>query len=382
MNRNLYRLMWMQDAVPGRTVLGMLLIALASMPSAAQETLRDVLGSTYREKMVFAVYDFPSVDIQPAEIERVVLNAIRLYARDASVRHGIPPATPYPAQPGRMMLQEQGNGRPKTVCSGEIFSLSGLDTSGVRYGEITGHRACLFPYARGYRLNYIAIYGQQSGIGNPNHNVAAAMAGRALANLFGIGDSSKFIVKILDRMESGFKDVGMPFRLVQLHPANMEGRTVVADDLPAQHPDAGGALPAPQGQTTLPQPVMAGGNQTYPPQQNLPSELEKLRQTLIEQRDLARQQMAQGGSQSTYSQDQMRKASARKELHAMGFQYFSREQFLEAIKRGDRLIVELFVSAGGVSLSVSDNHRQTPLRVAEDAGQNELAEFLRSKGAK
>ncbi len=66
----------------------------------------------------------------------------------------------------------------------------------------------------------------------------------------------------------------------------------------------------------------------------------------------------------------------------MGFQYFSREQFLEAIKRGDRLIVELFVSAGGVSLSVSDNHRQTPLRVAEDAGQNELAEFLRSKGAK
>lgn len=371
-------------------LLGVFVSTLVSMPAPAQESLSDLRGSTYREKMVFAVYDFPSPDAPIAEIERIALSAIRLYARDAQVRHGIPPSPPYPAYPAKMTLQDQGSGRPKATCVGELFSLSGLDTAHARSGEITGHRACLFPYAKGYRLNYFALHGQQSGLGNSNPNVTAAMAGRALANLFGIGDASKYIEKILDRMESGFKDAGIPFRMVQLHPANMPGRTVVADDLPPPQPAqpiAASVEPvqtvvAPQQPQPQAQPIATSVQPVYPGQQNLPPELEKLRQTLIEQRELARQQMAQRGGQSGFNSEQQSQLAARKELHAMGFQYFNRDQFLDAIKRGDRLVVELFVTAGGVGLNDAGANQLTPLKVAEASGQQELASYLRGKGAK
>lgn len=371
-------------------LLGVFVSTLVSMPAPAQESLSDLRGSTYREKMVFAVYDFPSPDAPIAEIERIALSAIRLYARDAQVRHGIPPSPPYPAYPAKMTLQDQGSGRPKATCVGELFSLSGLDTAHARSGEITGHRACLFPYAKGYRLNYFALHGQQSGLGNSNPNVTAAMAGRALANLFGIGDASKYIEKILDRMESGFKDAGIPFRMVQLHPANMPGRTVVADDLPPPQPVQAIAasvepvqtVVAPQQPQPQAQPIATSVQPVYPGQQNLPPELEKLRQTLIEQRELARQQMAQRGGQSGFNSEQQSQLVARKELHAMGFQYFNRDQFLDAIKRGDRLVVELFVTAGGVGLNDAGANQLTPLKVAEASGQQELANYLRGKGAK
>lgn len=332
----------MRNIVRG-ALLGALAFTMAATPSSAQESLRDIMGSTYREKMVFAVYDFPSPDIQPSEIERIALNAIRLYARDTQVRRGIPPVQPYPALPAKMQFQEHGGGRPKTVCTGELFSMSGLDTTHARSGEITGHRACLFPYAKGYRLNYIALYGQQSGIGNPNPNVAAAMAGRAIASLFGIGDASKFIEKIIDRMESGFKDSGIPFKLVQLHPANMPGRTVVADDLPPSQPDqAAVGVPTETGPTP----------------------------------------MTINGRQPGFNQEQQARLSARKELHAMGFQYFNREQFFDAIRRGDRLVVEIFIAAGGIGLDESDGNQQTALMIAEKAGRGDLAAYLREKGAR
>ena len=379
----------MKNKVRG-ALLGVLAFAMAAAPSSAQESLRDIMGSTYREKMVFAVYDFPSPDIQPSDIERIALNAIRLYARDTQVRRGIPPAQPYPAFPAKMQFQEQGGGGPKTVCTGELFSMSGLDTTHARAGEITGHRACLFPYAKGYRLNYIALYGQQSGIGNPNPNVAAAMAGRALASLFGIGDASKFIEKIIDRMESGFRDSGIPFKLVQLHPANMPGRNVVTDDLPpsqaaqavASAQAASGPAPSTLLQAGPAQATVTVVEQGYPAQQNLPTELEKLRQTLAEQRELARQQMAQKGGQPGFNQEQQTRLSARKELHAMGFQYFNREQFFDAIRRSDRLVVELYIVAGGIGLDETDGNQQTALMVAEKAGHSSLAAYLREKGAR
>lgn len=45
---------------------------------------------------------------------------------------------------------------------------------------------------------------------------------------------------------------------------------------------------------------------------------------------------------------------ARKELTAMGLQYFDQSQYLAAIARGDRLAVELFTIGGGVSIINAD----------------------------
>jgi len=39
---------------------------------------------------------------------------------------------------------------------------------------------------------------------------------------------------------------------------------------------------------------------------------------------------------------------ARKELHAMGLRYWDEQQFLEAVRRGDRMAVDLFLAAGGL----------------------------------
>ena len=39
---------------------------------------------------------------------------------------------------------------------------------------------------------------------------------------------------------------------------------------------------------------------------------------------------------------------ARKELHAMGLKYWDAQQFLEAVRRGDRIAVDLFLAAKGL----------------------------------
>jgi len=43
-----------------------------------------------------------------------------------------------------------------------------------------------------------------------------------------------------------------------------------------------------------------------------------------------------------------RAIQARKELHAMGLRYWDEQQFLDAVRRGDTIAVELYLAAGGL----------------------------------
>jgi CheY-like chemotaxis protein len=45
---------------------------------------------------------------------------------------------------------------------------------------------------------------------------------------------------------------------------------------------------------------------------------------------------------------------ARKELTAMGLQYFDQSQYIAAVSRGDKLAVELFVIGGGVNVKITE----------------------------
>lgn len=173
---------------------------VVSLNAQAQNLITELSGSTYREKTVYAVYDLPGTDIKVETIENAVLDAIHLYARDARVQQGIPPS-PFPDYPGQMTLGRRMSGGPKPDCAGEVFSIEGIDSSMAKYGEATYHRACLYPYAGGYRINYFAIYGQKSGMGSSNPNALAAMFGRAMAGAVGLNDSSSFINKVLSRLE-------------------------------------------------------------------------------------------------------------------------------------------------------------------------------------
>lgn len=66
---------------------------------------------------------------------------------------------------------------------------------------------------------------------------------------------------------------------------------------------------------------------------------------------------------------------ARKQLTAMGLQYFDQGQFVSAIQRGDQLAVALFVAGQGISRdTVVDG--KTPLVLAQELGKAEIIRLL------
>lgn len=350
-----------------------------ALPAVAQNPITELAGSTYHEKVVYAVYDLRGQSLNVETIEAAVLDALKLYARNARFQQGISPS-PYPAAPANMTIGRRPQGGPMPECAGELFSIDGFDTSMAKYGESTYHRACLFPYQGGYRVNYFAIFGMQSGAGNKNPNVLAAMLGRAMAGAVGLGNSSNFINKTLERMENNLKEQGMEARLVQLHPKELEGRVVVADDLPTPAEAAAPAQPVvqpaaqPVQQITAPQMVPMGRGGLV--QQNLPPELAQMREVALRERQAA----VVPPAPKPATPETMSASDARKELTAMGLQYYNQEQFIAAIRRGDSLAVDLYLTGGGIDLNAGAAGK-TPLAIADATNQTTIASMLRKRGA-
>lgn len=69
---------------------------------------------------------------------------------------------------------------------------------------------------------------------------------------------------------------------------------------------------------------------------------------------------------------------ARKELTAMGLQYFDQQQFIAAIQRGDRLAFELFVAGGGIDPH-AETDGKTPIQVAREYGRTQIFALLRQQ---
>lgn len=66
---------------------------------------------------------------------------------------------------------------------------------------------------------------------------------------------------------------------------------------------------------------------------------------------------------------------ARKELTAMGLQYFNPAQFFAAIRRGDQLAVELFIASGGITVDQAFEN-ETALSVAQKAASPAMVTLL------
>lgn len=71
---------------------------------------------------------------------------------------------------------------------------------------------------------------------------------------------------------------------------------------------------------------------------------------------------------------------ARKELTAMGLQYFSQAHFFAAIRRGDQLAVELFVASGGVAVE-EPFESETAMGIAQKIGAPALVSLLQRHAA-
>ncbi|MDO8447327.1 MAG: response regulator [Rhodoferax sp.] len=69
---------------------------------------------------------------------------------------------------------------------------------------------------------------------------------------------------------------------------------------------------------------------------------------------------------------------ARKELTAMGLQYFDQAQFFAAIRRADQLAVELFIASDAIRIE-EPFAGTTALTVAQEAGSPEIIRLLRSR---
>lgn len=65
---------------------------------------------------------------------------------------------------------------------------------------------------------------------------------------------------------------------------------------------------------------------------------------------LAQREQARAAAQPPIATEPSRldALQARKELHAMGLRYWDEQQFLDAVRRGDRIAVDLFIAARGL----------------------------------
>lgn len=370
------------------TIVFVPLLAALLLTGCASTQLGDFAGSTSREKTYLAVYDLRGNNLKSAVIEEAVQNAIRLHVRKVDIQHGIPPS-PLPAYPAKMTVGKRKSGGPQPECSGEVFSIEGIDTSMSKYGETTYHRACLFPYAGGYRVNYFAIFATQSGVGSKNPFALVGTMGRAVVGATGFGDSSNFIGQILQKMEEEFKKHQLEAKLVQLYP-EIEGRVVVPDDLlpPENTPVPASGSTSESNSSSQRTTTSQQGEQIIPPvasgisisAEQLPPELIRMREAIQKQKMAYQQQLLEQPS-VTSNQKSRQSAQARKELAAMGLQYYNQDQFVAAIRRNDKLAVELFLQGEGVSLE-ADASGEMPLGIAEKSGFAEIVALLKKYGEK
>ena len=308
------------------------------------------MNETSDYQYTFAVYDIRPAKFSSTVLEETLTTAIRTYAGKAKVSHSIPPQN-LPNGAPKMILQKISQGSIETYnpqCYGEIISISSLDTYMAKYGEITGSKACIFKYKDGYRVNYFGQFLQKTGADSVEK--LGASLGRMFTKAVGLGDSSKFMKATLDQFEKDIKVAGADVKLVELFPT-METKVVLAD--PAQPiSQAEQSASANQG----------GGNQFATGE--MPPQLTALQAMIASnpevQAALAQQRRASQG----YSQPQATTPSvdfrlqARKDLSAMGLTYHSQDQFIESIKRGDSMAVELFLKAGAVDVTAATSDKK------------------------
>ena len=74
MNKNKGRPIPGMTARAKGTMLGALLVTLASTPPAREETLPVRPGSVHREEMAFVICNFPGADLQPGDVRPVEID--------------------------------------------------------------------------------------------------------------------------------------------------------------------------------------------------------------------------------------------------------------------------------------------------------------------
>ena len=75
---------------------------------------------------------------------------------------------------------------------------------------------------------------------------------------------------------------------------------------------------------------------------------------------------------------------ARKDLTAIGLGYSNQEQFMDAVRRNDKLAVELYIQGDAIDVNAKNALGETPLQAAAKLGErgSALVKLLRAAGAR
>jgi hypothetical protein len=343
------------------TLFTLLAGAMSIAPDAlAQDSVMQFLRGTSTTKPYFAAFDVRPANTSPQLLESAVADAFRVHFNDISVQQHMP-AYPLPNGAPRMGFSRQNSAIGMIdvpSCEGALSVIVSLDKSMVKYGEYSVLQACVFGYRHGYRVNVYALFGQKSGASSIAS--LSGTLGRMITNSVGLGDSSKFIVETIDDIEK---------RLAAITPqvARVEQFPLQADKAVAADP--AGALSPQESEALQRQPDGARADAAAP---SLPPEVAaqlRAATAMLQQRrgELAPAPVQQQGRTDPQVQ-------ARKDLSAMGLSYFNQEQFVEAVKRDDKVACELFLTGGAVSASKKGRDGLTPIQLAKTP---ELVELLK-----
>jgi hypothetical protein len=188
-------------------------------------------------------------------------------------------------------------------------------------------RACIFPFQKGYRVNFVVTNYKVAGTG-----IEAGILGGITRAIKGDEKAvlEKFILGMVDKVKAK-----APNTLVEsIDLPGAQRRAPDAEAVQALLPN-GPAKPAvPQVLATAPPVSPAGGVASQGP------------------------------------------AAARKELTAMGLTYHSLDQFVAAVRRKDVLAVRLFVDGGGVDPTAKDSSGKSARDIAQDLGDPAMLAVL------
>lgn len=96
-------------------------------------------------------------------------------------------------------------------CTGSILNIDAANTGMASYGEKTQFNACLMPYQGGYQLDIYVTFASKDGA------FSAKALGATLAKSI-VGDSSQFIPRTINAVETNLKNAGLTVTKTESYP--------------------------------------------------------------------------------------------------------------------------------------------------------------------
>lgn len=172
------------------------LFALTMLLTATTAQSQDFLSAirpTSKSFQQVAVFDVGPTSVPLDKVEAAVLSAIQVYASSARSERKLMPST-LPDTPGSLTFEEMklpfGMSLQIPKCDGAVGIINGADTGMAKYGDTTMSMACIFPYAKGYRVHYYAKFSESSG--GTIEQMSGAL-GKMITRAIGVGDNTQFI---------------------------------------------------------------------------------------------------------------------------------------------------------------------------------------------